>query len=153
MIERDSLVGRRRALRLLAAGTVTGLAGCSSSDRDSVQTETAPTDQSGTRAETESKTETEAEIKPGPDTLSGVTERWKSGLGDDVRSSPTAVDGTIYVGSDDGHIHALSADDGSKEWSFQTRRRGVRSSPAVSGGVVYVGSFDGNMYALSNECE
>jgi outer membrane protein assembly factor BamB len=37
----------------------------------------------------------------------GGTERWSVGTGDRVVSSPTVVDGTVYVGSYDGHVYAL----------------------------------------------
>jgi hypothetical protein len=39
----------------------------------------------------------------------GGTERWSVGTGDRVVSSPTVVDGTVYVGSYDGHVYALDA--------------------------------------------
>jgi outer membrane protein assembly factor BamB len=42
----------------------------------------------------------------GYDTADG-SERWQFETGDDVRSSPAVVDGTLYVGSDDGNLYAL----------------------------------------------
>jgi len=53
----------------------------------------------------------------------------------------------VYVGSDDNHVYALDAADGSVRWRFQTADD-VSSSPAVVDGVVYIGSGDSYLYAL-----
>lgn len=63
-------------------------------------------------------------------------------------SSPTVADGTVYVGSGDGHIYAVDALTGAQRWSYKTGDV-VHSSPAVSGGVVYAGSWDSYFYALN----
>jgi outer membrane protein assembly factor BamB len=47
-------------------------------------------------------------------------------------------------------VYALSADDGTEQWSFQTGNK-VRTSPAVVDGTVYVGSLDNNVYALTEQ--
>ena len=63
-------------------------------------------------------------------------------------SSAVGTDGTVYVGSDDGYLYALSAD-GSTKWKYKTGGP-VTSSPALGfEGTVYVGSDDGHLYALS----
>ncbi|MFN3466802.1 MAG: PQQ-binding-like beta-propeller repeat protein [Candidatus Brocadiales bacterium] len=64
-------------------------------------------------------------------------------------SSPAIVpDGTIYFGSNDAHLYALSPE-GALRWRFNTRGA-VTSSPAVGDeGTVYVGSSSGTLYALS----
>ncbi len=62
-------------------------------------------------------------------------------------SSPAVAEGTVYVGDLDGTIHAVSAADGQKRWSFKTGNE-VKSSPVVAGKRVLVGSYDGNLYAL-----
>ncbi len=80
--------------------------------------------------------------------IDDIRERWtytadhpdldeQSGLS----SSPAAVDGTVYVGSWDGTLHALDAGDGAKEWEYETGGT-VRSSPAVVDDTVYVGGGD-----------
>ena len=78
----------------------------------------------------------------------GSTVPWPWGYesGDIYTSSPAVVDGTVYVGSRDGHLYALSAQDGSERWKLRTEGR-VVSSPAVAGGVAVVGSADGSVYA------
>jgi outer membrane protein assembly factor BamB len=72
---------------------------------------------------------------------------WRVDLGQGVNSSAAVVDGTVYVGSDDTNLYALSPSDGSTQWSFETGDR-VTSSPSVVDGTVYVGSNDGLVYAV-----
>lgn len=67
--------------------------------------------------------------------------------GGSVQSTPTVVDGVVYVGADDGRLYALSAADGRERWRVETGSR-VWARPAVAGGVVYAGSNDGNCYAV-----
>jgi len=65
---------------------------------------------------------------------------------DVYHSSPTVVGDTVYVGSADGRIYAISTK-GKERWHFQTGHV-VRATPAVEGGRVFCGSFDGKVYAL-----
>jgi len=67
---------------------------------------------------------------------------------DSVWSSPTVVNGIVYVGSNDHKIYALDATTGEKVWSYATLGA-VESSPTVANGIVYVGSDDNIVYALS----
>jgi len=62
-------------------------------------------------------------------------------------SSPTVVNGTVYIGSGDQQIYALDARTGALKWSFATGDV-VHAAPAVANGTVYVGSWDRNLYAL-----
>lgn len=66
-------------------------------------------------------------------------------------SSPAvAADGTIYVGSGDGHLYAVLPN-GILKWKVQAGDSyyGISSSPAVAAdGTVYFGSSDHNIYAL-----
>ena len=70
-------------------------------------------------------------------------------LDSQIMSSPTASDGLLYIGLNDGEVVALNASDFSKVWNFQTGGA-VYTSPAVSGGVVYFGSWDTNIYAVNS---
>jgi len=77
-------------------------------------------------------------------------EKWNFEAGG-VVSSPTVVDGTVYVGSEDGNVYAVDADDGAQEWSSQVGGTVAHSvgapwtglgptvliSPTVAGDVVY----------------
>ena len=65
-----------------------------------------------------------------------------------MRTAPAiGSDGTIYVGSLDHKIYAISAD-GSQQWVWATAGE-VNSSPAIGpDGTVYLGSNDCKLYAL-----
>ena len=80
-----------------------------------------------------------------PRTLKRV--KWLFPTGDRIVSSPVHDRGTIYFGSDDGHLYAVSADEGRERWRRRTSGP-VASTPAIAGGVVYFTSYDGRLYAL-----
>jgi outer membrane protein assembly factor BamB len=62
-------------------------------------------------------------------------EEWTFTTGNNVYSSPTVVDGTVYVGSTDGNLYALDASSGSQQWSFTAGGK-IRSSATVVVGTV-----------------
>jgi outer membrane protein assembly factor BamB len=72
---------------------------------------------------------------------------WDFETGGRVYSTGLAgPDGTLYMGSDDGHLYALR--DGVKLWEFKAGD-GVRSKPVLDeDGVLYFGSLDRNLYAV-----
>jgi len=77
------------------------------------------------------------------------TEQW-SVQTDEVRSSPTVVDGTVFVGAfgyNDDDVYALDAVDGSEQWSFPTGFE-VGSSPTMYEDTVFVGAAADDVYAL-----
>lgn len=78
---------------------------------------------------------------------SAVEPIWTFETGGAVRSSPTVVDGTVYVGSDDGSLYAIDAVSGEGTWMFETGGP-VESSPAVFGYMVFVGSHDHYIYGV-----
>jgi len=63
-------------------------------------------------------------------------EVWSFETGDRVWSSPTVVDGRVFVGSVDDNVYALDASDGSEVWSFEAGW--IRSSLTVVDGTVFV---------------
>ena len=75
------------------------------------------------------------------------TEQWAFETGRHVMSSPTVVDGTVFVGSNDNNLYAVDTETGTEQWAFQTGDR-VMSSPRVVDGTVFVGSEDNNLYAV-----
>ncbi len=79
------------------------------------------------------------------------TELWRFGTDDTIRSSPViGVDGTIYVGSNDGNMYAVNPD-GTEKWRFETDDS-IRSSPVIGvDGTIYVGSRDYNVYAINTD--
>jgi len=77
------------------------------------------------------------------------TEGWNFKTGSYIESSPViGSDGTIYIGSDDYYLYAISPD-GTEKWSFATGSY-VESAPAIGpDGTIYVGSWDDNLYAIN----
>jgi outer membrane protein assembly factor BamB len=76
-----------------------------------------------------------------------LTLRWSFTTGGAVISSPSVVDGKVFVGSMDKNIYSLNALSGSLVWNYTTDS-GIKSSPAVVNGKVYVGPDDGYVYCL-----
>lgn len=79
------------------------------------------------------------------------TLKWSFDTEDGVESSPAiGPDGTLYFGSYDGYLYAVT-DNGSEgvlEWKFPTGGA-IDGSPTVDGdGVIYFGSRDALLYAL-----
>jgi outer membrane protein assembly factor BamB len=74
--------------------------------------------------------------------------KWRYTTGGNVRGCPAvAADGSVYFGSDDGWLYAVT-DGGNLLWSYETGDR-IWSSPALAAdGTVYVGSMDGCVYAI-----
>jgi eukaryotic-like serine/threonine-protein kinase len=66
---------------------------------------------------------------------------------DYLQSSPVIDNGRVYIGSADGNVYALQADNGEIVWRYPTEEK-VRATPAIADGVVYIGSWDMSMYAL-----
>jgi outer membrane protein assembly factor BamB/predicted secreted protein len=77
-----------------------------------------------------------------------ITRLWNNSACGDVDSSPSIVNGFVYIGSRDKNVYALNAVNGNQIWNFTTGNT-VQSSPAVAGNVVYIGSLDHNVYALN----
>jgi hypothetical protein len=72
--------------------------------------------------------------------------RWSNeGLGE-VRSSPIAANGLLYVVSTDGHLYVLDANNGEvlldRIVQSVTENRGPSASPALAEGVLYVSTGD-----------
>ena len=76
-----------------------------------------------------------------------LTLRWKFTTNGGVVSSPSVVDGRVYVGSNDKNIYSIDARSGRLVWKFMTGAR-IKSSPAVVDGKVYIGPDDGYVYCL-----
>ncbi len=78
-------------------------------------------------------------------------EKWSIFTGGPVRLAPAVADGRVYVASDDGYLHCLSAADGKTLWKLRAgpnneqvlgngrmiSRWAARGGPAVRDGVVY----------------
>jgi outer membrane protein assembly factor BamB len=80
-----------------------------------------------------------------------LTNAWTVAIASAVDSSPAlAADGTIYFGTFDGKLRALTPD-GARKWVFRTGRE-IHSSPAIgTDGTVYFGSRDQKLYAVQGD--
>ena len=72
---------------------------------------------------------------------------WTFTTGGALWGTPTIVEGTIYLGSDDGNLYAVDLASRQLKWKFVTQGM-VRCQAAVAGGLAYVASDDGNLYAV-----
>ncbi|GAB3031178.1 CARDB domain-containing protein [Natronobiforma cellulositropha] len=72
---------------------------------------------------------------------------WGVQTGGQIVSSPTIVDGLVYIGTLNNQLFAVDADTGEGVWGVTTDGP-IYSSPTVADGTVYVGSMDGGLYAL-----
>ena len=60
-----------------------------------------------------------------------------------------AADGSVIVGSDDGHVYALSSS-GQQRWNYSTRAAAVDAPVAIDGaGNVFVTAWDGSLAAVN----
>lgn len=80
--------------------------------------------------------------------------KWSCATLGPIKSSPAiGADGTVYIGSGDGHLYALDPNNqvNHVKWIYPAQGQigAVNSSPAIGAdGTVYVGSDDGNIYAV-----
>jgi outer membrane protein assembly factor BamB len=80
------------------------------------------------------------------------TRLWTADAGSSIKlSTPAAGSGRVFIGSEDGDVHAFNATNGSPVWRASTGGP-IRSAPLRGLGLVYVGSEDGNVYAFSQQC-
>lgn len=77
------------------------------------------------------------------------TEQWVYQTQAPITSTAAiAQDGTLYIGSDDNHLYAITAN-GSLKWSFPTQGS-IKSSPAITAdGTIIIGSEDHKLYAIN----
>lgn len=80
----------------------------------------------------------------------GLEKKWSFSTDGKIYSSPAlAQDGTVYIGSDDGHLYALDPDNGEEIWKFTTQDGVFFPSPTIGNdGIIYLGSHDNNLYAI-----
>jgi outer membrane protein assembly factor BamB len=76
---------------------------------------------------------------------------WRMSVGDEILSSAAiGEDGTVYIGSENGRLTALTPE-GKRKWIFFAES-GIKSSPAIGlDRTIYVGSRDKNFYAVNPE--
>jgi outer membrane protein assembly factor BamB len=72
---------------------------------------------------------------------------WVRKLHAHLESSPLAVDGTLYLGTDTTDVVALRASDGKTRWTFNSPGA-IKASPSYHGGRVFVADYQSAMFAL-----
>ena len=77
-------------------------------------------------------------------------QEWAFETGGRVRTSPTVVGGTVFVGSWDDNLYAVDAETGDQQWAFEGDDR-ILSAPTVADGTVFVGTRFGSLYAVDAE--
>ena len=72
--------------------------------------------------------------------------RFEADADEGMASSPTVVDGIVFVGGYD-NVYAVDAETGDEQWRF-TQRGHRNTTPQVVAGTVFFGSTDNHVYAL-----
>jgi polyvinyl alcohol dehydrogenase (cytochrome) len=88
--------------------------------------------------------------------IAGLTLKWAFGFEGDVSAfaPPTVLDGHLFVGSAAGVVHAMRADRGCLEWTFQANgpvRSAILAVPSDGRHVLLFGDMTGWFYALDAE--
>jgi len=74
-------------------------------------------------------------------------EIWETKLNAHLESSPLAVDGRLYLGTDTTNLVALRAADGKVVWSFNSPGA-IKASPSYHEGRVFASDYESSAYAL-----
>lgn len=72
---------------------------------------------------------------------------WTRKLVGHLESSPMAVGGTLYLGTDKTNVVAVRASDGAIRWQFNSPGA-IKASPSFHLGLVYVADYEGTMFCL-----
>lgn len=72
---------------------------------------------------------------------------WSYDAGAPLWAGASFANGVVYVGAEDGQLHALDARTGARRWSFRAGGA-LRTRAVVAGGTAYLQADDGHLYAL-----
>lgn len=64
------------------------------------------------------------------------------------KSSPIIVNDTLFIGSADTHMYAISKQTGQLKWKFKTNGI-IRATPVYHQGTLFFGSLDNYLYAIN----
>src|ERR1700722_11709351 len=76
---------------------------------------------------------------------------WSYKTGAPVKSSAVIGSGRAFIGSNDGHVHALDMSSGHEVWTFDAGAP-VQAPPMLSGNAVFVGNIEGIFYSIVGGC-
>ena len=89
-----------------------------------------------------------ATITPTPEPAVSSSETvWKFSAGGTVSAKPLLHSGTVYIGSEDGALHALHASTGEPVWRYQANA-GISVGAMISDDVVVFADVVGTVYAV-----
>jgi len=86
--------------------------------------------------------------------------KWKLYNNKEVYTSPTiGSNNLVYIGTSSGFVYALSKENGSKKWEFETgfgnltktgsvKGKSVYHPPVIGEDMIFFGALDGKLYAL-----
>ena len=75
--------------------------------------------------------------------------QWKYKIGKPVLSSAVISGGRVFVGGDDGQLHAIQLANGKKAWTYKLKSGDpIEAPPMVLDGRVYFGALDGMFIAV-----
>jgi outer membrane protein assembly factor BamB len=74
-------------------------------------------------------------------------EAWKLKLVGHLESSPMAVGGTLYLGTDKTNVVAVRASDGTVLWQFNSPAA-IKASPSFHDGRLYVADYQSGLFCL-----
>jgi outer membrane protein assembly factor BamB len=77
-------------------------------------------------------------------------QRWKTKMDYAGESSPTVVDGMIFIASKENHLYALDAESGEQIWFYKTDGL-LFGTPSVTDDAVLIGGDDGDLFAIDRE--
>jgi outer membrane protein assembly factor BamB/tRNA A-37 threonylcarbamoyl transferase component Bud32 len=72
---------------------------------------------------------------------------WSFNAADEIRATPTVVEGALFFGSYDSNLYCLDAKTGKERWSYTTDG-GIVTSPSVWSETAFFGSEDQVLYAV-----
>lgn len=82
-----------------------------------------------------------------PEGLPPAEPVWTFNAGSPIWGDLEAAGNLVYVGADDGRLHALDARTGTERWTFQAGGA-IRARPASLGEALYLHADDGMLYRL-----
>jgi len=82
-----------------------------------------------------------------PDAPRSARPVWTFDAGSPIWADLEAAGNLVYVGADDGRLHALDALTGAERWTFQAGGA-IRAGPTVRGDALYLHADDGMLYRL-----
>ncbi|MFH1745860.1 MAG: PQQ-binding-like beta-propeller repeat protein [Planctomycetota bacterium] len=90
-------------------------------------------------------------VAPGP-LPEKLNVRWRHDAGEPISSTAAIVDGTVFVGTEDGTVLALDLANGTPKWQHTNPEQDpIESSPAVVNGLVIFGDDAGVLRALDTQ--